>query len=152
MFLINYYTVNTNQSSVIYSKEMEHNKYARVQDIIRKARNNEGVDLEDNINLKLHVNEDYYMGKLSLRYKTNYVPLLITGGTRFDKNHPFVWNEIIRIKEMLFPLCDDDMIPPSTPYIIDMVAPSLYNQLEIVQLTKDLTTNIGCILLSRDSK
>lgn len=112
------------------------------------AKKETGVNLEEHTNLKLIVNEGYYLGKLSLQYKNNCVPLLITGGVSIDNKHCYVWNEIIRMKDMLFPLHGEEIKPPSLPYIVDMASPSLYNQLEVFNWTKELTTNIGLILLS----
>lgn len=146
--MIHYYNINSNNKGILYPHEMKHETYTNYQSIIIEAKKEQGINLKDNTNLKLIINEGYYLGKLSLQYHTNCVPLLITGGVSLSNKHSHVWNEMIRMKNMLFPLYGEEINPPSLPYIVDMASPSLYNQLEVFDWTKELTTNIGFILLS----
>ncbi|WP_180272682.1 hypothetical protein [Konateibacter massiliensis] len=52
---------------------------------------------------------------------------------------------------MMFPLSDERITPPAAPYIVDMIAPSLYNKLEVFSWTEEFTKCVGWHVLSPDS-
>lgn len=149
MIRINHYTVNTNHNSIIYPEEINSKKYSQLNTIIKEAQNKEGIDLEGDTNFRLSIQEDYYIGKMVLKYKTNQIPLLITAGALSKKKQEYVWNEILCIRDMLFPLDDEILIPPLPPYVVDMAAPSLYKKLDVFDWTEDFTKCVGWLLLSR---
>lgn len=141
-------TINTNHINIVCAKDTKKDTNFNFKEIIEEAQLKEGIDLYDNTNFKLSVKKDYYIGKLSLKYKKNCVPLLITAGTISNKNHIYLWTEILRMKDMLFPFDENNVIPPKPPYIIDMISPSLYNQLDVFRWTEEFTVSLGWILLS----
>jgi hypothetical protein len=145
---INHYIVNTNQSSVVYPDKLNFNKYLQLNEVLKQAQNKAGIGLENDINFKLSRKEDYYIGKMSLNYKTNQIPLLITAGIISKQRHKEVWQEILWMRDMLFPLHDGMLKPPVPPYIVDMVSPSLYKNLDIYDWVEDFTKCAGWLLLS----
>lgn len=143
MLPIQYYTVNTNEVQELNDEKMQDK--SQMESIIKAAQQEEGIDLKEDIHFRLFIKEEHYVGTLCLKYDKNQIPLLITVGTR--TNQIQVWDEIVRIKEMLFPV-DDVLKMPPAPYVVNMAAPSLYNKLEVFHWTDDFTRRIGLILLS----
>jgi hypothetical protein len=147
---INHYTLNSKHTNISKSDGVQKEMYFYLKGMIKDAQRKEGVDLMDSTNFLLTLEDDCYVGTLRVKLGNEYIPILVTSGTSNQDKRFYVWKNLIEVRDNVFPSEKAFEIPPTTPFILDLIMPFHINP-EIFKWTGDFTKCLGWILMSPKS-
>lgn len=146
---INHFTVNTKHNRQIFKGEVAENLYDDLRQVTLDAQTEKGADIFDDTVFSLTVEENCYLGTLSVKTKTGLVPVLITAGASTEHSRIKMWEEMLSLsKEVLRVEQKETVIFPSAPIIMDLITPFAGNHMDIMEWTGDFSRCMGWILLS----
>lgn len=152
MNAINHFTLNTKHNRVSYENEIDKDVLSNLRQITLDAQKEGGAELFDNTVFELTVEENCYIGTLSIKEKFGLVPLLIITGASTEHSRIYVWEEILKLKKELIPFDTETIIFPTAPIIIDLITPYAGKHRNIMEWTGDFSRCIGHILLGKYKK
>ncbi|WP_099467798.1 hypothetical protein [Konateibacter massiliensis] len=151
---LNHFTVNTKNNRVSKSEEVLKATRKNLRQTIIDAQGDCGVDVLDNTNFKLTVEENCYMGTLSVYEKDILLPILVTGGASTEYSRKYIWGEMLKVNNVLQTqrlntiLDANSIIFPTSPLIMDIVIEMVaIKHIDIMEWTGDFSKCIGHILL-----
>lgn len=147
MNLINYFTVNTKHNRVSNENEIGKDVLNDLRQITIEAQKEGGTELFDDTVFELTVEENSYMGTLSVKTGIGLVPVLITAGASTEHSRIYVWEEILKLRKKLIPFDTETIIFPAAPIIMDLVTPFAGKHIDIMGWTGDFSRCMGHILL-----
>lgn len=149
MNTINHFTVNTKNNIIQHEEDIPKELYFYLRGLIEDALSDDGIDLHNNTNFKLTIDEECYMGTLNLKTRNGMIPILTTAGARVEDKRMYVWNEIERIRSLIFPFEKESIIPPGTPFIVDIIYPTISKEkdLELFKWTGDFSRCLAWVLM-----
>ena len=146
---INHYTLNSGNNRITYANEAPREIYFLLQSIINKAKKGI-VEVSEGMGMYIYITQEdasTYICTVYGKIKDQYVPVVITAGTKDESKRKYVWDTMEKYLISLFPGEYIRHVPVATPYIVDLVVPSSYIFYDILKMTGDFCKCLGWIML-----
>lgn len=123
--------------------------YFRLKSVINRARKGK-TELIDNTYIEIVEGEGIYVYTLYGKRGTDYIPILTTGGTKYEDERKFLWDTLESMATKKYGDQYTRKIPVACPYVLDIIHTSAAYFINTLSWTGDFTKCLGWMMLFPD--